>query len=422
MNAHHPLGLFMNRLRLIFCKNTQFYLYIEISSVLFSFFAVFLLSLQSKSYKEPMILENISIINYKNIKGVNLDLSPKINCLIGHNGVGKTNFLDAIYYLSFCRSANNPIDSQIIMHDENFFMLEGNYRTEQGDIENIYCGMKRGTKKHFKRNKKEYKRLSQHIGLVPLIYVSPSDSSLIEGGSEERRRLMDVVISQYDHSYIELLSNYNKALQQRNALLKMEEEPDSSLLDIWEQEMARNGELLFQKRLAFVDELVPVFQQIYQQISGQREIVSLRYISHCQRGPLLDVIQRDRFKDQAVGYSLHGVHRDDLEMLIGDFQMKREGSQGQNKTFVLALKLAQFDFLRRTSSTTTPLLLLDDIFDKLDAQRVESIVQLVSGDNFGQIFITDTNRDHLDKILSKSDGEYKIFTVEGGDIELMNNS
>ena len=422
MNAHHPLGLFMNRLRLIFCKNTQFYLYIEISSVLFSFFAVFLLSLQSKSYKEPMILENISIINYKNIKGVNLDLSPKINCLIGHNGVGKTNFLDAIYYLSFCRSANNPIDSQIIMHDENFFMLEGNYRTEQGDIENIYCGMKRGTKKHFKRNKKEYKRLSQHIGLVPLIYVSPSDSSLIEGGSEERRRLMDVVISQYDHSYIELLSNYNKALQQRNALLKMEEEPDSSLLDIWEQEMARNGELLFQKRLAFVDELVPVFQQIYEQISGQREIVSLRYISHCQRGPLLDVIQRDRFKDRAVGYSLHGVHRDDLEMLIGDFQMKREGSQGQNKTFVLALKLAQFDFLRRTSSTTTPLLLLDDIFDKLDAQRVESIVQLVSGDNFGQIFITDTNRDHLDKILSKSDGEYKIFTVEGGDIELMNNS
>ena len=369
-----------------------------------------------------MILENISIINYKNIKGVNLDLSPKINCLIGHNGVGKTNFLDAIYYLSFCRSANNPIDSQIIMHDENFFMLEGKYRTEQGDIENIYCGMKRGTKKHFKRNKKEYKRLSQHIGLVPLIYVSPSDSSLIEGGSEERRRLMDVVISQYDHSYIELLSNYNKALQQRNALLKMEEEPDSSLLDIWEQEMARNGELLFQKRLAFVDELVPVFQQIYQQISGQREIVSLRYISHCQRGPLLDVIQRDRFKDRAVGYSLHGVHRDDLEMLIGDFQMKREGSQGQNKTFVLALKLAQFDFLRRTSSTTTPLLLLDDIFDKLDAQRVESIVQLVSGDNFGQIFITDTNRDHLDKILSKSDGEYKIFTVEGGDIELMNNS
>ena len=362
-----------------------------------------------------MILKNISIINFKNIKSVNLDLSSKINCLIGHNGVGKTNFLDAIYYLSFCRSAYNPIDSQVITHDENFFMLEGNYQDDHGDMENIYCGMKRGTKKHFKRNKKEYKKLSQHIGLIPLIFVSPSDISLIEGGSEERRRLMDVVISQYDHSYIEALANYNKALQQRNALLKMEEEPDATLLDIWEQEMARNGEILYHKRNAFVEEMIPVFQRIYLQISGNHECVTLRYVSHCQRGPLLEVIQRDRFKDRAVGYSLHGVHRDDLEMLIGDYQMKREGSQGQNKTFVLALKLAQFDFLRRTSSSTTPLLLLDDIFDKLDAQRVEAIVQLVSTENFGQIFITDTNRDHLDKILSKSDGDYKIFNVDGGE-------
>ena len=399
------------------CKFTQIYPYIEISSPLFSFFAHFLLTLQSNSCVVRMILKNISIINYKNIKAVNLELSSKINCLIGHNGVGKTNFLDAIYYLSFCRSAYNPIDSQVITHDEAFFMLEGNYLDEQGNVENIYCGMKRGTKKHFKRNKKEYKRLSQHIGLIPLIFVSPSDTSLIEGGSEERRRLMDVVISQYDHSYIEALANYNKALQQRNALLKLEEEPDAALLDIWEREMARNGELLYQKRDAFVQELIPVFQQIYQHVSDNREEVSLRYVSHCQRGSLLDVIQKDRFKDRAVGYSLHGVHRDDLEMLIGDYQMKREGSQGQNKTFVLALKLAQFDFLRRTCSGTTPLLLLDDIFDKLDARRVEAIVQLVSGDNFGQIFITDTNRDHLDKILAKSDGDYKIFTVEDGRIE-----
>ena len=177
-----------------------------------------------------MILKNISIINFKNIKSANLELSPKINCLIGHNGMGKTNFLDAIYYLSFCRSAYNSIDSQIITHDEPFFMLEGNYDNDKGEIENVYCGMKRGTKKHFKRNKKEYKRLSQHIGLIPLILVSPSDVSLIEGGSEERRKLMDVVISQYDYSYIEALSNYNKALQHRNALLKMEEEPDITLM------------------------------------------------------------------------------------------------------------------------------------------------------------------------------------------------
>ena len=366
-----------------------------------------------------MILKNISIVNYKNIRAANLELSPKINCLIGHNGEGKTNFLDAIYYLSFCRSAYNPIDSQVMTHDEDFFMLDANYMDEQGNAENVYCGMKRGTKKHFKRNKKEYKRLSQHIGLIPLVFVSPSDNILIEGGSEERRKLMDVVISQYDHSYIEALTHYNKALQQRNALLKMEEEPDPTLMEIWEQEMARNGELLYQKRNAFVEELTPIFQQIYQHVSGNKEVVKLRYVSHCQRGPLLDVIQRDRFKDRAVGYSLHGVHRDDLEMLLGDYQMKREGSQGQNKTFVIALKLAQFDFLRRTCSSTTPLLLLDDIFDKLDAQRVEAIVQLVSGDKFGQIFMTDTNRDHLDKILHESEGNYKIFTVEAGKIETL---
>ena len=365
-----------------------------------------------------MILRNISIVNYKNIKAAKLELSPKINCLIGHNGVGKTNFLDAVYYLSFCRSASNPIDSQVICHEQDFFMLEGEYLNENGDVENIYCGMKRGTKKHFKRNKKEYKRLSQHIGLIPLIFISPSDTLLIEGGSEERRRLMDVVISQYDNAYIESLSSYNKALQQRNALLKMEQEPDPALMEIWEQEMARHGEALYAKRDAFVRQLTPVFQRIYRQLSCGREEVSLRYVSHCQRGALLDVIQRDRFRDRAVGYSLHGVHRDDLEMLIGDFQMKREGSQGQNKTYVVALKLAQFDFLCRTCSNTTPLLLLDDIFDKLDAQRVEAIVQLVSGDNYGQIFMTDTNREHLDSILQRSDQDYKIFNVEGGEINV----
>lgn len=303
-----------------------------------------------------------------------------------------------------------------LTHGEAFFMLEGNYESDNGDMENIYCGMKRGTKKHFKRNKKEYKRLSQHIGLIPLIYVSPSDVSLIEGGSEERRKLMDVVISQYDNTYIEALNNYNKALQQRNALLKMEEEPDATLMELWEQQMAMNGEMLYAKRQAFVSELVPLFQEIYQHISGNQEKVGLHYISHCQRGPLLEVIQRDRFKDRAVGYSLHGMHRDDLEFTIGDYQMKREGSQGQNKSYVIALKLAQFSFLQRTCSNTTPLLLLDDIFDKLDAQRVEAIVQLVSSDSFGQIFITDTNRDHLDQILHRLNGDFRIFEVNNGEI------
>lgn len=363
-----------------------------------------------------MILKKISILNYKNIQVADLTFSPKLNCLIGHNGEGKTNLLDAVYYLSFCRSAFNPIDSQVITHDCDFFVLDGMYLNDMGDEERIYCGMKRGTRKRFKRNQKEYKRLSQHIGLIPLIFVSPADTALIDGGSDSRRRFLDMVISQLDHSYIELLSRYNKALTQRNALLKAEQEPDSALMEILEQEMATQGEAIYAKRDAFVREFIPVFQTIYDHVSGCHETVSLQYISHAQRGPLLDVIQRDRHKDRAVGYSLHGVHRDDLEMMIGGYQLKREGSQGQNKTYVLALKLAQFDFLKRTASSTTPLLLLDDIFDKLDAGRVERIVNMVAGDAYGQIFITDTNRDHLDSILSRHSFDYKLFEVVHGEI------
>lgn len=363
-----------------------------------------------------MILKKISILNYKNIQVADLTFSPKLNCLIGHNGEGKTNLLDAVYYLSFCRSAFNPIDSQVITHDRDFFVLDGLYLNDMGDEERIYCGMKRGTRKRFKRNQKEYKRLSQHIGLIPLIFVSPADTALIDGGSDGRRRFLDMVISQLDHSYIELLSRYNKALTQRNALLKAEQEPDGALMEILEQEMATQGEAIYAKRDAFVREFIPVFQTIYDHVSGCHETVSLQYISHAQRGPLLDVIQRDRHKDRAVGYSLHGVHRDDLEMMIGGYQLKREGSQGQNKTYVLALKLAQFDFLKRTASSTTPLLLLDDIFDKLDAGRVERIVNMVAGDAYGQIFITDTNRDHLDSILRRHSFDYKLFEVVHGEI------
>ena len=365
-----------------------------------------------------MILKSLSIINYKNISEAVMELSPKMNCFIGKNGMGKTNILDAIYYLSFCKSAHQAIDSQLIRHDQDFFVLEGEYDSENDEPLKIYCGMKRGTKKHFKRDKKEYKKLSEHIGLIPLVVVSPSDSMLIEGVSEERRRLMDIVISQYDRKHIDALANYNKALAQRNILLKMETEPDAQLMQLWEEQMAMYGERIYTARKAFVEELVPVFQKYYTMISLDRETVGLKYVSHCQRGPLIDVIQRDRMKDRAVGYSLHGIHRDDLEFEIGEHPMKREGSQGQNKTFVIALKLAQFDFLKRTASQTNPLLLLDDIFDKLDAERVEQIVKIVGGKNFGQIFITDTNRDHLDQILRMSALDYKIFHVANGEINV----
>lgn len=369
-----------------------------------------------------MILERLSIINYKNIREATLGFSPNINCFIGHNGAGKTNVLDAIYFLSFCHSAQSVQDSLVIRHDEDFFMLEGEYVETENSTLSIHCGMKRGTKKHFKRNKKEYQRLSEHIGLIPLVLVSPADYLLIEGSSEERRRLMDIVIAQLDHSYMDDLNRYNKALQQRNTLLKMEDrEPDPEVMSLWEEQMAQAGERIYHKRDAFVNKLVPLFQQFYQTISEGHEQVSLSYVSHCQRGPLLEVIQRDRMKDRAVGYSLHGIHRDDMEMLLDGHPMRREGSQGQLKTFVIALKLAQFEFLKHTDSQTTPLLLLDDIFDKLDAHRVEKIIQLVAGDSFGQIFITDTNRDHIDQILSKDTFDYKLFNVEEGQIECINS-
>ena len=312
-----------------------------------------------------MILKKLSILNYKNIREAELLLSPKMNCFIGHNGVGKTNLLDAVYFLSFCHSAGSAIDSLVIRHDEGFFMLDGTYENASGDEESIYCGMKRGTKKHFKRNKKEYKRLSEHIGLIPLVMVSPADAYLIEGASEERRRLMDVVISQYDRTYIDRLNRYNKALQQRNILLKQEEEPDPELMLIWEEQMAREGEAIYKSREAFVSDLTPIFQHIYASISDGREDVSLTYQSHCQRGPLLEVITRDRLKDRAVGYSLHGIHRDDLEMTLGGYPIKREGSQGQNKTFVASSNRPERRLFPCCCSTTSSTSSMPGVWNRL---------------------------------------------------------
>ena len=360
-----------------------------------------------------MILKRISILNYKNLEQVELSFSPKLNCFFGQNGMGKTNLLDAIYFLSFCKSSGNPIDSRNIRHDQEFFVIQGFYEAPDGTPEEIYCGMKRRQKKQFKRNKKEYTRLSDHIGFLPLVMVSPADSELIAGGSDERRRFMDVVISQYDKEYLEALIRYNKALAQRNTLLKSEVPVEEELFLIWEEMMAQAGEIVFRKREAFISEFIPIFQSFYSFISQDKEQVGLTYDSHARDASLLGVIKASRVRDQIMGYSLHGIHKDELNMLLGDFPIKREGSQGQNKTYLVALKLAQFDFLKRTG-TTVPLLLLDDIFDKLDASRVEQIIKLVAGDNFGQIFITDTNREHLDRILHKVGSDYKMFQVDQG--------
>ena len=365
-----------------------------------------------------MILKRISILNYKNLEQVELSFSPKLNCFFGQNGMGKTNLLDAVYFLSFCKSAGNPIDSQNICHDADFFVIQGFYEAADGTPEEIYCGMKRRQKKQFKRNKKEYTRLSDDIGFLPLVMVSPADSELIAGGSDERRRFMDVVISQYDKEYLDALIRYNKALVQRNTLLKSEQPVEEELFLVWEEMMAQAGEVVFRKREAFIREFIPIFQSFYSFISQDREKVGLSYDSHARDASLLEVLKESRARDQIMGYSLRGVHKDELNMLLGDFPIKREGSQGQNKTYLVALKLAQFDFLKRTG-TTVPLLLLDDIFDKLDASRVEQIIKLVAGDSFGQIFITDTNREHLDRILHKVGSDYKMFRVEQGTVAEM---
>ena len=364
-----------------------------------------------------MRLNDLTIFNYKNIAEAELHFSPKLNCFIGGNGQGKTNVLDAIHFLSFCRSYSSSIDMLSVRHNQEFMSLQGLYEHEDGTTEDIHCGLKVGQKKVVRRGKKAYRRISEHIGLIPLVMVSPADQILVAGGSEERRRFIDMVICQYDPAYTESLIRYNKALQQRNALLKLEEPgPDPEVLGLWEEEMARHGQVIFEARQRYVEEFMPIFQRIYARISRERESVGLQYVSHAQRGPLLDIIRRDRQKDLVMGYSLHGVHKDELEMTLGGFPIKREGSQGQNKTYLIALKLAQFDFLRRTGSQTTPILLLDDLFDKLDAERVEQIVHLVAGDSFGQIFITDTNRDHLDQILTRMDSDYRLFHVQGGTI------
>lgn len=361
-----------------------------------------------------MHLNSLSILNYKNIHEAELVFSPKINCFIGNNGMGKTNILDAIYFLSFCKSHSNSIDSQNILHEAEFCLLQGKY-TLGDSSEDIYCGMKHRQKKQFKRNKKEYERLSDHIGLLPLVLVSPDDSGLISEGSDERRKFVDGVISQYNKTYLNQLLQYNNALKQRNALLKSEAKIDDSLLDIWEEQMASYGTYIYEQRKSFIDEFIPIFQNFYSYISGGNEQISLTYHSQHHEHDIKNRMIATRDRDQMLGYSTQGIHKDELEMLLDGFPIKRVGSQGQNKTYLISLKLAQFNFLKRTHNFP-PLLLLDDIFDKLDSIRVKKIVELVSGDTFGQIFITDTNREHLDLILMQLGQEASIFKVENGQI------
>ena len=363
-----------------------------------------------------MILKHLSIINYKNITQTELEFSPKINCLIGNNGMGKTNLLDAVYYLSFCKSSTNAIDSQVVNHNVDVCMLQGKYEFENDTTEEIYCGIRRRQKKQFKRNKKDYDRISDHIGLIPLVMISPADNELIVGGSDERRRFMDITISQFDKVYLQALIRYNRALQQRNILLKNEERAiDLTLLELWEDQLIEDGKIIYEKRRVFIENLIPVFDVFYERISQSAEKVSFEYVSQLNSVDFREALISNRRRDMAMGHTTVGIHRDELDMQLNGYPMKKVGSQGQHKTFYVSLKLAQFRFLLKTGRTT-PILLLDDIFDRLDAQRVKEIVSLVSEPAFGQIFISDTNRESLDNLLLPLGNSAHIYSVVNGEI------
>lgn len=363
-----------------------------------------------------MYLRRLYLMNYRNVEQTDLTFSPKINCLTGSNGVGKTNVLDAIYYLSFCKSSLNPTDSQIIRHNTECMMLQGEYDMGDDTSAEISCSLRSGSRKQFRRDRKEYHRFSDHIGLLPLVMVSPDDILLIAGGSDERRKFMDVVISQYDKDYLGHLINYNKALTQRNVLLKSDADPDEEQFLMWETVMDRCATAIYERRRKFIDQLVPRFQDLYSRIGSTAEQVGLAYTSHIERGPLADMLQSCRTRERIVGYTLHGIHKDDIEMTLDGYPIRREGSQGQNKSYLISLKLAQYLYLTEACNGRKPILLLDDLFDKLDSKRVESILRVVSGDAFGQIFITDVNRSHIDSILDVLGSDHRIFTIENGEV------
>ena len=328
--------------------------------------------------------------------------------------MGKTNLLDAIFYLSFTKNHTNLLDFQLIRHEEEFCVLQG-YYNNNGVKDEVYCGIKRKQRKVFKRNKKEYDRLSEHIGLIPMVMISPADTELIQDGSVERRKFVDMIISQYDKNYLRFLIHYNKVLQQRNSLLK-ERNPEDSLFDILDEQLVSDGELIYQKRKEFISGFCPIFQKYYDAISNKSEPVDLKYDSQLDTLSLSRALKDKLAVDKILGYTGVGIHKDDFLFMLGDHLIRKIGSQGQNKTYLIALKLAQFQFLLQKNASV-PILLLDDIFDKLDANRVERIIQLVTQEEFGQIFVTDTNRKYLDEILSGMKHDYKLFQVEEGRIQ-----
>ncbi|HPF02270.1 MAG TPA: DNA replication/repair protein RecF [Bacteroidales bacterium] len=370
-----------------------------------------------------MYIRNLSLTNFKNYQSVDLEFSPRINCFVGNNGVGKTNILDAIHYLSLTKSFFNSIDGISIKHGEEYFIIDGTF-IRYDDEDRIYCAFQKQKQKVLKKNGKEYQRLSDHVGRYPVVMISPADSALILEGSEERRKFMNKIISQYDAGYLDSVLRYGKALQQRNKLLKnfgISGGFDEEMLRMWDVQLVKYGTSVYNERKTLVDELVPVFREYYSMISSGKEEVRLSYKSHLDEGDFAEALIDNVGKDRALEYTTTGIHKDDLSLEMGGHPVRILGSQGQQKSYLVALKLAKFDYISRKSGIA-PVLLLDDIFDKFDAERVEQIIRLVGNHRFGQIFITDTHQSRLHDILSSHDTDYRLFRISDNSVaEIIQN-
>lgn len=365
-----------------------------------------------------MYLKKLALTNFKNYELNEIEFSPKINCLVGDNGVGKTNILDAIHYLSLTKSFFNNIDSISIRHGEDYLIIQGTF-VRDGEEDQIYCAFQKQKQKLLKRNGKEYQKLSDHIGRYPVVMISPSDSALISEGSEDRRRFLNKIISQYNPEYLDSVLRYSKALQQRNRLLKDFKSSgkfDNDVLLVWDAQLVKYGTYVFNEREILVNELIPVFQEYYSLISSGKEMVKLTYRSHLKDINFQEALLNSVTKDRFLEYTTIGIHKDDLILEMDDFSVKSLGSQGQQKSYLVALKMAKFDYIKRKAGFS-PILLLDDIFDKFDAERVEQIIRLVGNQRFGQIFITDTHQYRLQDILSSHKTDYKLFKIAGNELE-----
>ncbi len=359
-----------------------------------------------------MYLQQLTLVNFKNFEQQSFSFDCKINCFTGNNGVGKTNILDAIHYLSYTKSYFNPVASQSIRHEQDFFVVEGNFLIDD-EVNNITCSLKKGHKKVVKKNGKAYEKFSEHIGLLPLVIISPADRDLIIEGSSIRRKFIDEVISQSNKTYLQQLINYQKVLSQRNSLLKyfaVNHTFDELNISVYNEQLQQFGTEIFKQRKEFLEELIPIFKQRYQEISNQKEEVGITYKSHLETDNLKTLLQESIKKDLMVQYTTCGVHKDDLVFTINGHPIKKFGSQGQQKSFLIALKLAQFDVIQQRTKTP-PILLLDDIFDKLDDSRVTQLIQLVNQHQFGQIFITDTHKERTEEIVKQTQQNYEIFEI-----------